>query len=120
FVARLSGSTAEFLQMWELMMFGEKLFSVENGELTLTLSPAIPSYLVPEDGRVSATLFGTTEVVYEAGNSRDLIPGAYKVTAYEITCADGSVEKIQAPCLVGEAAKKVRDGKVKKLTVTLQ
>ena len=45
FVARLSGSTAEFLQIWQLMMFGSRPFVMKDGELTLDLMPCIPSYL---------------------------------------------------------------------------
>lgn len=43
FYARLSGSTAEFINMWVCMTAGPKPFSVlENGELALRLRPVIP------------------------------------------------------------------------------
>lgn len=119
FVARLSGSTAEFLQMWELMMFGSKLFCLEQGELTLSLEPAIPAYLVPEDGRVCATLFGNIQVIYEAGSSRDLIPGEYQVTGYELTGTDGKTLQVKGQSLSGEDAARVRDGQVSELVVTI-
>ncbi len=120
FVARLSGSTAEFLQMWELMMFGDKLYTVEDGVLTLTLKPALPAYLVPEDGNVSATLFGTTNVCYRLGKKRDLIPGTYEITEFEVTKTDGSVSRIQGNVLTGVVAEDVRAGNVSDIVVTVK
>jgi hypothetical protein len=51
FLARLSGSTAEYLSIWVLMMIGPNLFSVDshNGQLQMQLKPALPRWLF-EDG----------------------------------------------------------------------
>ena len=40
-VARLSGSTAEMLSIWQFMMFGKKPFIVENDQLTFSPKPII-------------------------------------------------------------------------------
>jgi hypothetical protein len=120
FVARLSGSTAEFLQMWELMMNGEKLFTMQDGTLTFKLAPAIPAYLVKDDGKVETTLFGKIKVVYDCGSKRDLIPGQYAVRKYELVAADGSIESCEAATVSGEAAQRIRDGKVAEIRVTIQ
>ncbi len=46
FVARLSGSTAEFLHIWLLMNVGLQPFTVNSqSELTLTFKPALPGWL---------------------------------------------------------------------------
>lgn len=58
FVARLSGSTAEFLSMWRTMMAGSRVFTVEDGELTLALAPALPGWLFDEQGNLSFTFLG--------------------------------------------------------------
>ena len=120
FVARLSGSTAEFLQMWELMMNGEKLFTMQDGTLTFKLAPAIPAYLVKDDGKVETTLFGKIKVVYDCGSKRDLIPGQYAVTKYELVAVDGSIESCEAATVSGEAAQRIRDGKAAEIRVTIQ
>lgn len=120
FVARLSGSTAEFLQMWELMMNGEKLFTMQDGTLTFKLAPAIPAYLVKDDGKVETMLFGKIKVVYDCGSKRDLIPGQYAVTKYELVAADGSIESCEAATVSGEAAQRIRDGKAAEIRVTIQ
>ena len=62
FVARLSGSTIEFISMWKLMMFGKNVFTMKNAELAFMPRPAIPQYLVSEDGKVTTTLLGEIEV----------------------------------------------------------
>ncbi|MDE7477378.1 MAG: hypothetical protein K2M91_05410, partial [Lachnospiraceae bacterium] len=49
FVARLSGSTVEFLNMWTILMFGRNPFMVNGGELVLKFEPALPAYLVEAD-----------------------------------------------------------------------
>ena len=68
FVARLSGSTAEMMSMWTLMLAGPQPFrsNISNGigSLELVLEPALPSWLFKEDGTVSFTFLGCTKVTY--------------------------------------------------------
>ncbi len=117
FVARLSGSTAEFLQMWELMMFGPKLFTMEDGQLSCTFAPAIPAYLVPDSGDVECTMFGNVKVVYHFGAKKDIIPGEYTIKSIKVTYADGNSETVESDKLVGDKASKLRDGQVTALEV---
>jgi hypothetical protein len=64
FLARLSGSTSEFLSMWAFMMMGPQPFTVDTaGDLQLAFSPVIPGWMFPEDGRVTFTFLGAVEVV---------------------------------------------------------
>ena len=43
YLARLSGSTAEFLSMWAIMMAGHQPFTTnEDGQLILKFSPILP------------------------------------------------------------------------------
>lgn len=119
FVARLSGSTAEFLQMWELMMNGAKLFSVQDGELVFTLSPAIPEYLVGDDGVVEATLFGKTRIVYRFGTKRDIIPGQYQIRRFVLVKEDGTEISSEGSYVRGDVAELVRDGKITEIRVEL-
>jgi hypothetical protein len=49
FVARLSGSTAEFLHIWLVMNMGLEPFALDKqGRLTLTFDPILPSWLFTE------------------------------------------------------------------------
>lgn len=73
FLARLSGSTAEFLSMWAIMMGGEKPFSINSDTKTLqlTLSPIIPGWLFPENGKLSFTFLGSIAVTYVNPDRKD-------------------------------------------------
>ena len=115
FVARLSGSTAEFLQMRELLFFGKTPFILQNGALALRLAPCLPGYLVPENGEVRATFCGGCEVVYRIAPGVTVVPGQYRIT--DMT-ADG--RRYDGDTLPAAEAEAVRRGDVKTLFVTIQ
>ncbi|MBI3314331.1 MAG: hypothetical protein HYZ86_00095 [Candidatus Omnitrophica bacterium] len=87
FVARLSGSTAEFVHMWLVMSAGHQPFTLDTkGELTLELRPILPGWmftLKPDRGFGAGTyafkFLGTTLVVYHnAGRVDTFGPCAVK------------------------------------------
>lgn len=119
FVARLSGSTAEFIQMWTLMMFGHAPFVMENGELTLNLMPVLPSWLIPEDGCVESTFLGKIRVIYRLGKKADYLPGAYRVKETRMTYGDGRIHTVDGR-VRGTLAEDVREGLVKVLELTIE
>jgi hypothetical protein len=75
FVARLSGSTAEFLSMWQVMMSGAQPYIVENGELQLALKPVLPGAWFDAEGNLSFCLLGKTQVTYHNPSRRDTFSG---------------------------------------------
>ena len=115
FVARLSGSTAEFLSMWQEMMFGPAPFTVADGRLTLRFAPMIPARLIPEDGLLEAVFLGQTRVRYHIPGRESLIPGAYTVAACAV---DG--RRIEGGVLPQPVAEQVRDGQVRRIDVWIQ
>lgn len=119
FVARLSGSTVEFLNMWIIMMFGREPFKVCDGALTLRLQPALPAYLTGENGTVEAVFMGETKVVYHVGEQKDYIPGEYQIAACTLTYADGRTLSVEQGVMKGALAEDVRDGRVCGIDVTL-
>nr|MCR4897169.1 hypothetical protein [Lachnospiraceae bacterium] len=110
FVARLSGSTIEFLSMWKIMMFGLRPFVPENGELTFRLSPAIPSYLIGEDLAVSARFMSGAMIRYHFSESRDYFPGTYVIRKLVTTDHEGVKKEHPGETLTGENAVTMRDG----------
>lgn len=114
FVARLSGSTAEFLEIWQIMMFGEKPFRLENEKIICAFTPAIPAYLIPEDLCVEAAFLGYTKVIYRVNKKADLIPSKYQIDKIKVQYLDGN-EKYLKKQLEGDTALDVRNGKVKKI-----
>lgn len=117
FVARLSGSTAEFLEMWEILMFGKRPFTVEAGELKLTFSPCIPEYLIGDDKRLECTFLGSVPVVYELPDTGAIVPGNYRIGEIRIAYEGGEECWEEAVC--GVAAERVRAGNVRLITVKI-
>lgn len=120
FVARLSGSTVEFIHMWSIMMFGEKPFEMKDGKLSLSFAPIMPAYLIGEDKQIEVMFLGHTPVVYQFADQKDYIPGNYEVTGMELTFADGRVVKVDGAVLAENEAAAVRGGEVKKMVVSVK
>ncbi|MBR4707880.1 MAG: hypothetical protein IKP29_07490 [Pseudobutyrivibrio sp.] len=117
FVARLSGSTIEFISIWKLMFFGKDLFKTDDeGKLVFNPTPAIPKYLLKKKGTsgnytVKVTMLGTTELVYEMTKEADYIPGQYVITDITVEYEDES--------LTGVLPEKIRDRQAKKVTIKM-
>ena len=116
FVARLSGSTAEFLEIWQQMMFGRNVFTFSEGELSLSFSPSLPEYLIPETLRLETTFLGTVETVYHLERKAALIPGKYQIREIIVTEPDGNRGSYKDG-IRGAAAESIRAGKVRKIDV---
>ncbi len=120
FVARLSGSTIEFISMWKLMMFGANPFREDAGRLCCTFAPAIPEYLIGEDRRVCAMFLSRTQVNYLFPEKADFFPGSYRIEEMELFYEDGRTENIKGSTLFGEQASDLREGKVEKINITIK
>lgn len=119
FVARLSGSTVEFIHMWSFMMFGLRPFAVQDGKLTLTFAPVLPAYLIGEDRQVEAVFLGKIPVRYHLAERKDYLPGDYEVTEIVLTGGDGAQKKVTGGVLEEEWAKAVRDGETAGIDVVI-
>ncbi|MCA0985156.1 cellobiose phosphorylase [Halobacillus yeomjeoni] len=120
FVARLSGTTAEFLSMWQVMMTGKEMFGVEEDELTLKLQPILPEWLFDDQNQVTFTFLGKIDVTYTNENRKPTFgdDGA-SVVQYVLHDDTGSTV-IEGEKLQGEWAEKVRERAVTKIDVTLK
>jgi len=120
FLARLSGSTAEFMDMWKLMFIGpEPFFLNDNDEVEMQLVPALPSWLFEdessesdptfdEDGNhiVSFKLFGKILVTYHNPGASNLF--GKPPSSYVITMEDGAVVNVDGETIPTETALKIR------------
>lgn len=116
FLARLSGSTAEFLSMWAIMMCGEAPFTLDkSGDLQLQLSPVLPGWLFTEEGTVSFKFLGTTVVTYINPTKAD----TWKMTpkSVSVTWADGKEDSYEGNIFSAKAAKKIRNFEATAITV---
>jgi len=110
FLARLSGSTAEFLSIWLLVMAGPAPFDLDDdGELVLGLAPALPKRLFKKDGTAKFRFLGGVDVTYHnpsRGDAWDL-----RVTKYALRASaddDGAAVVVQGPVVSGDDARAVR------------
>lgn len=120
FVARLSGSTAEFLQIWLLMFFGPNPFRTGKGGLELHFSPCIPDYLMGGDGTVQAVFLGRVPVTYRAPGLSALLPGKTKPVRWTLVKADGETVAVDGPYLSDQEARMVRDGGVQAIEILMK
>jgi len=115
FLARLSGSTAEYLSMWVLMMIGPTPFFLDDvtGELRMQLLPALPLWLFERDPvvvgaplTISFKLFTAINVEYH--NVRRTNVFGVPPTRYEIGLRDGEVHQIHGRSIPQSLADKAR------------
>ncbi len=120
FIARLSGSTVEFLQMWTIMMFGHAPFRLRDGELTLQFAPILPGAWFTEDGELHTTWLGSCSLVYE-NKARKATFGPEAVTVQQVivTWRQGEVTTFTTATIPAPYAEKIRDGEAMQLRVIL-
>ena len=111
FVARLSGSTAEFLTMWVLMTAGKQPFQVDNGELVLAFKPALPGWLFMADGRLSFRFLGQCDVTINNPDRRDTFADDMTIQRIELRSANETIQ-IEGSVIGSPYAAQVRSGEI--------
>ncbi|WP_405106510.1 cellobiose phosphorylase [Paenibacillus sp. FSL K6-1217] len=121
FVARLSGSTAEFLSMWRTMMAGSSLFTIVDGELTLALHPALPGWLFDEQGEISFTLLGGTQVTYVNPRHADTFGGSKAlIQQMKLEFRSGEERSVSGGLLRGADAEALRRGEIAAIRAVME
>ena len=119
FVARLSGSTAEFIDMWLTMSLGYKPFYVnDNKELALSLKPIINGEFFDKKGEFKTKLFSTTDLVYINKSKKSTYLPNMNIKKIELVWNDDSKETIENNIIVGKNAEKIRSRQAKQIIVT--
>merc|ERR550539_1127802 len=120
YVARLSGSTAEFMDIYHLMFYGPNMFYLnKEDKVEFQFVPALPSWLfvdessagdalTDDDGQytVSFKLFGRIIVTYHNPDGGNIYGVAPK--KYIIAMKDGSTESIEDKFVPNNLALKIR------------
>jgi hypothetical protein len=120
FVARLSGSTAEFMDMWKHMFIGPKLFFFnDNEEVEMQLTPALPSWLFEDEESdndptfddegnhiVMFKLFASIPVTYHNPGGKNLY--GKNPVSYKVTMTDGEIVSVDGPTIPTETALEIR------------
>jgi hypothetical protein len=117
FVGRLSGSTAEFLSIWNVMMAGRRPFSMVEGGLALKLRPVLPGWLFSREGDLTFKFLGCCEVTYHNPGLRDLKGDLSEPVETILTNPDGTTLEINGGVIVEPYASMLRSGQIASLNV---
>ena len=123
FIARLSGSTAEFLHIWLVMNMGLNPFLLDDqNHLTLRFSPLLPSWLFTKGARTySFKLFSKIMVTYHNPQLKDTFgPKGVKAQKIVLTYPDCKSVEIAGGVLSESYALDVREGAVTSIDVFLE
>lgn len=118
FLARLSGSTAEFMSMWAIMMMGQFPFVLgSDGKVALALKPVLPGWMfTASDNTVSFTFLSSTLVTYHNPSRID----TWKLAPKSATVQFGSKEKYDVPtpeAFSAELSVRIRNAEATKIDV---
>jgi hypothetical protein len=118
FVARLSGATAEFIDMWLWMTTGKEIFSLDKDRrLFFKLSPILPAWLF-KGGKFSFNLLGSIEVIYVNRTKKNTFDGGAQTASYKLFLDNKEID-VNGPVVAEPYSTMIRDRKIKKIIVSL-
>jgi len=142
FQPRLSGVTAEMLEIWALMTAGPRPFRLDQeNNLQLSLEPKLPEWLFTHEGEAmrywdhvdgwkdifiprdtfAFRFLGQTLVVYHNPQRKPSYgSGGTRVTGCDFTFRDTSTQQVAGKTFNAEFALAVREGKVARMDVQLE
>ena len=117
FLARLSGSTAEMLSIWMIMMVGKTPFSISSsGQLVFALRPVLPGWMFDANDKISFIFLGTTNITYYNPKREDSWK-IQRVSYARVELFDGNVVNDDDGVLQGSMAVAARDKKIKSIDI---
>ncbi|WP_041722924.1 hypothetical protein [Caldicellulosiruptor saccharolyticus] len=135
FVARLSGTTTEFLNMLTIMAFGDKLFEYIDGQLVFRLAPKLPSWMfttkkeevelyvdgkkqkiLVDENSFLAVLFGRTIVIYKNPKRLNTYDHNTKISKYILHFEDEKLE-VEREVIEEPISRRIRNCECKKIEV---
>lgn len=135
YVARLSGSTAEFIHIWTMMNIGRTPFFLnEKNELNLKFEPVLASWLfkpakpggrgdMPElkkDAVYGFNFLGGTWVTYHNPKRKDTFGGkGVKPVSAILRSRQGGTERIDSAVIPAPLAEQVRQGGIERIDIFL-
>jgi hypothetical protein len=123
FVARLSGSTAEFIHMWLLMNLGKKPFFLDReNRLNLKFSPGLAGWLFTKKEKTySFILLGKISVKYHNPKRKDTFgTDAAKVRKIAFLDMDNKLIQIQSDTIPAPYAEQIRNCKILDIDIDLE
>jgi hypothetical protein len=123
FVARLSGSTAEFLHMWLIMNLGKEPFLLnERNELNFKLSPILAGWLFkPKDSTYSFNFLSKILIVYHNPKRKDTFGrNAANLKRIIFNDKDGNTIELAQDTVPSPYAEQIRARQIKHIDIYLE
>ena len=141
FVARLSGATAEFINILSFMTIGQNPFEVnDNNELQICLKPVLPGWIFTKktnyrklmiEGRCqdiefaentfSFMFLGEILVTYHNPSRKDTFGVNAVVTeSWKLTDTEGNIKVIKDNKIIGDCAEEIRNRNIKRIFINLE
>jgi len=122
FVARLSGSTAEFLHIWLIMNMGpEPFFLDRQNELNLCFKPILAGWLFKRGGIYSFNFLGKIHVVYHNPLRKNTFgKKAAIIKKIVFRDKDGNPVEIPSDTIPSPYAEQVRSRRIEKIDIYLE
>ncbi|MCK9604020.1 MAG: cellobiose phosphorylase [Candidatus Omnitrophica bacterium] len=122
FVARLSGSTAEFLSIWLTMNLGKEPFILnDRGELNLQFSPVLAGWLFDRKGIYSFNFLGNIVVTYHNPKRKDTFgKNGVKIKEIAFDDASGNPQNSSSGTIPAPYAQQIRSRQIKRIDIYLE
>jgi len=122
FVAKLSGSTAEFLEIWSILNIGkEPFFLNEKNELNLRFQPNLAGWLFRKDKTYSFNFLSKIRVTYHNLKRKNTFgKNPAKIKEISFYDQDNQLVKITADTIPSPYAEQIRSLKIKKIDIYLE
>ena len=123
FVARLSGSTAEFLQIWLTINLGKQPFILnDKNELTLRFSPILAAWLfTKKDKTYSFNFLSKVRVVYHNPKRKDTFGRhAAKIKRIIFNDKEGNPIEIASDTIPSPYAEQIRARQIEQIDIFLE
>ena len=120
FVARLSGSTAEFLEMWLIMNVGPAPFFLDNNKLNLKFNPRLAGWLFDKRGEYSFNFLSKIRITYHNPKRKDTFgKNPAGITKIILRLKDKPIE-ITSPVIPAPHAQAIRSRQIQKIDIYLE
>ena len=141
FQPRLTGASAEFINMWTIMTAGQHPFFTDKTEnLKLKLEPAIPNWLFTKKKQTCKTytnknnpteltipencfafkFLGKTIVIYHNNKRKNTFgKDKAKITHHTLTYANGKTRRVQGNTIPTKLANEIRKGQITRIDAFL-
>ncbi len=120
FVARLSGSSAEFLSIWQIMLMGPRPFFMRDGQLHLAFNPVLLGWLFTHEGTITFRFLGRCTVTYHNPSRRDTFGPEVQIHHIRLQTETGEGAELASKTIGPDYALLVRDGQITHIDVYWQ